>query len=409
MRDHSNHICGTRHEVVGALMSRWDFVRETESVPVAEALGRVAARTYRSKNTLPSSLTSNMDAIAVRFDDFADGMPDVSGWERGNQWQFCNTGVAVPEGYDTAIAIEQVEVEGDDKLVSISQAPAERYQMTTEEGASLQPGDLLVAAGEVLEPTLLAALSMGGFPEVEVVRRPRVAFIPTGNELVPADVELPRGKNVESNSAMILAKIGSWGGEPVAMPIVPDDPDKILAALREACAKADIVAINAGSSKGSDDWTCEILEREGEILFHEVNQGPGRHCSFALLDGKPVIGISGPPIGAEFTADFFLKPFVDLSLGANLDYPPTVWATMLDDAPMGQRPVNVVKRVVVRRDERDRFVAWTLHTYDRPVIRDCAEGNGLVTVAPDSYGWQEGDLVEVELRYPYTLPPRLER
>lgn len=408
MRDHSSHICGTRHEVVGALMERWDFVRETEVVPLAEANGRVVAKTVTSRNTLPSSLTSNMDAIAVRFDDFADGMPDISAWERGVQWQFCNTGVAVPEGFDTAIAIEQVEVEGD-KLTALNAMPAERFQMTTEEGASLQPGDVLARAGEILEPTLLAALAMGGYAEVEVVRKPRVAFIPTGNELVPASVELPRGKNVESNSAMINAKIAAWGGVPVPFDIVPDDPDKILAALRDAAERADIVAINAGSSKGSDDWTCEILEREGEILFHEVNQGPGRHCSFALLDGKPVIGISGPPIGAEFTADFFCKPFVDLYLGANLDFPPTVHARMLDSAPMNPRPVNVVKRVVVRRDEFDRFVAWTLHTYDRPVIRDCAEGNGLVTVTPDSYGWEEGDIVEVELRWPYTLPPRLER
>ena len=408
MRDHSNHICGTRHEVVGALMQRWDFTREVENVLLSKADGRVAAKTVISRNTLPSSRTSNLDAIAVHFDDFVDGAPDITEWERGNQWQYCNTGVAIPEGFDTAIAIEQVEI-ANDKLVALNAVPTERFQMTTEEGASLQPGDILVSAGEVLAPTLLAGLAMGGYTEVAVVRKPRVAFIPTGNELVPASVELPRGKNVESNSAMIGAKIEAWGGSALLYDIVPDDPDKILAALRDAAEKADIVAINAGSSKGSDDWTCEILEREGEILFHEVNQGPGRHCSFSLLDGKPVIGISGPPIGAEFTADFFLKPFVDLYLGANLDYPPTVRATMLDSAPMSPRRMNVVKRVVVRRDERDRFVAWTLHTYDRPVIRDCTWGNGLVTVDKDSYGWVEGDEVEVELRWPYTLPPRMER
>ena len=408
MRDHSSHICGSRHQVVGALMQRWEFTRETETVAVVDACGRVVAHDVMSRNELPNKRTSNMDAIAVRFDDFEAGEPDISGWKRGVEWQFCNTGVAVPDGFDTAIAIEQVEVdEAGEKLLAITQTPSERFQMTTEEGAVLQEGDLLVAAGEVVTPTLMAALSMGGFTQVDVVRRPRVAFIPTGNELVAPTDEVPRGKNVESNGAMINAKIAEWGGEPVRFDVVPDDPDKILAALRDACAKADIVAINAGSSKGSDDWTCEILEREGEILFHEVNQGPGRHCSFALLDGKPVIGISGPPIGAEFTADFFLKPFVDVYLGADTSFPPTVQAIMLDDAPMSPRPVNVVKRVVVRRDENDRFVAWTYHMTERPVIRGCNDANGLVTVAPDSYGWQEGDLVEVELRWPYALPPRL--
>lgn len=408
MRDHSSHIAGSRHEVVGALLRAWTFDREAERIPVAQAAGRVTAHAVHAHTTLPTARISDMDAVAVRFDDVAAGMPDTSTWVRGRDWQFCNTGVAVPAGFDTAIRIESVRVSDDGESVELLDLPAERYACTSEAGCVLQPGDLLVRAGEVLTPVLLAVLSMGGFTEVDVVRKPRVTFIPTGNELVDACFEPPCGKNIESNGAMICAKIASWGGEPCRVPIVPDDPAQILAALRAATATSDIVVINAGSSKGSDDFTCEILEREGTVLFHEVEQGPGKHCSFSLLDGKPVVGISGPPIGAEFTADFFVKPFVDAYLGSCLDWPPTVEAVMLDSNPMQPRRSAVVRRVAVRRDRDERFVAWGVDLPERPALRCCDRANGLVTVPKDGWGWQCGDRVTVELRYPYTLPPYLE-
>lgn len=408
MRDHSKHIAGSRHEVVGALLGAWVFERAVERIPVREAMGRVASHDVHAHTMLPTARISDMDAVAVRFDAVAQGAVDTSGWVRGRDWEFCNTGVAVPDGFDTAIPIEQVRVLDDATKVELLALPQERFACTSEEGCVLQPGDLLVRAGEKLTPVLLAVLSMGGFTEVDVVCKPRVTFIPTGNELVEPSFEPPRGKNIESNGVMICAKMESWGANAHCTPIVPDDPDRILEALREATRTSDIVVINAGSSKGSDDYTCEILEREGTVLFHEVQQGPGKHCSFSLLDGVPVIGISGPPIGAEFTTDFFVKPFIDAYLGASLDWPPTVEAVMLDSNPMQPRRSAVVNRVAVRRDRNERFVAWRVDLPERPALRCCDRANGLVTVDKDGWGWRAGERVTVELRYPYVLPPYME-
>ncbi len=405
MRDHSNHIVSSRHEAVNELMGEWDFERRTETVKVANAVDRVAAQTLYSKNELPNALTSNMDGVAVHFDDFIDGDPDTSDWVRGDQWQFCNTGIAMPEGYDTAIMIESVEISDDDEHIVIHDMPQERYEKTTPPGANIAIGDLLVCEGEKLTPSLLSCLNMGGYTEVEVIARPRVAFIPTGNELVEPGEEVPKGKNVETNSVMACAKFQEWGAEPIRMSIVPDDPKKILSVLKRAAKRADIIVINAGSSKGSDDYTCELLEQEGRILCHEMNQGPGRHCSMAILEGKPVIGISGPPIGAEFTVDFFVKPFVDLYLEQPLNYPPRVWARMSDDCLMNPRPVNLVRRVVLERDENDYFVAHLHDIEETPVLRDCEKANAIVVIDTDSYGWQRGDYMPIELRYPYLLPP----
>lgn len=405
MRDHSNHKSAGRREVIEALLSRIEFARVTESVPVAQADGRVAAKEYRSRNVLPNKLTCNMDGIGVYFDDFAHGMPDISDWERGKQWQFANTGVAMPADFDTAIAIERVQVSDDGKLLSVDAVPEERFSCTTPIGANLQEGDLLVEEGELLNPVLLSVLNMGGYTEVEVYAKPKVAFIPTGNELVAAGGGVPEGKNVDTNATMVCAKIAQWGGEPVRFDIVPDDPDQILAALKKATAECDIIAINAGSSKGSDDWTCEILEREGEVLFHEALQAPGKHSSFSILDGKPVIGISGPPFAAELNVDIFLKPFIDVFIGVDTSYAPVIMARMLDNCPLEPRRVTLVKRACVRRAPDGDYVAWQLSTDARPKMRACAQANALLFLDKDGYGYEKGDYFPVELNFPYSIPP----
>ena len=134
------------------VLDAWEFERGVETVEVPDALGRVAAADVTSKNTLPNKLTSNMDGIAVHFDAFEDGAPDTSTWERGVDWQFCNTGIGMPDDFDTAIPIEWVDVSDDDAQVVLNRLPERRGNATTQIGANLQKGDVLVRAGEVLTP-----------------------------------------------------------------------------------------------------------------------------------------------------------------------------------------------------------------------------------------------------------------
>lgn len=403
MRNHENHILATRDEAISGLLARCDFKRETETVPLAQAPGRTLAADAFALHDLPNKPTSNMDAVAVCFDDFADGMPDVTAWERGNQFQFCNTGVAMPDGYDTAIAIECWEVGEGDKLLSLDHVPERRGESVSPVGANMERGELLVEANTLLSPTHVALLAQGGHTQVDVVKRPRVAFIPTGNELVPACAEVPAGKNVECNSYIAAGMLEAWGADAHVSPIILDDRAQLLEALTKAARECDIVVINAGSSKGSDDWTCEILEEYGDILFHETDNAPGRHCSGAFLEGTPVVGISGPPMGAEFTIEWFVKPLVDVFLRGRIDKPPVLFARL--DEPMGRRGparMNVVKRVSLYRDERGYLWAHVLPT-TAPVLRECAKANAFFVMPKDSTSFERGDVIEVELRFPYSV------
>lgn len=332
MRDHSNHIELSREEAVDQMLSRCDFEalgrRRVERIALAEAYGRVLAEDVRAASSVPSCLTCGMDSIAVHWSDF-EGLepgclPDTSEWVRGRDWQFANTGVAMPEGFDTAIVIEHVQVSEDEQHVSIDAAPSRQFAGTRPAGSTLEAGDVLAHAGDVVTPDIAARIASGNASSVLVVAKPRVAFIPTGNELVPAGIPpVPSGKgryaaygkNFETNGYVVRGKVEKWGGAFMPFDIVVDDPDCIRAAIRCACEVADIVVLNAGSSKGSDDWSCEVMEEMGDVICHQTNHGPGHHSSYALVDGVPIVGISGPSGGASFTLNFYLRPLMMKWLG----------------------------------------------------------------------------------------------
>lgn len=322
MRDHSHHIELSRADAVAHMLERCTFTPGVEEVALEDALDRILARDMPSLVTMPNCLTCSMDSVALRWSDFAElapgEIPSTTDWTRGVEWQFANTGVGMPEGFDTAVAIENAEVSADNQqLLRILHAPSRQYAGTQAAGSRLRKGDLVVQEGTPISPVIAAALAGAGYTTVPVIAQPRVAFIPTGNELVAPGADIPRGKNIESNSLVVRGKVSSWGGHCQVWPIVPDNPQAITAALREACANYDIVVLNAGSSKGSDDWAMEILEQLGTVLNHETNHGPGHHSSYAVVDNTPIVGISGPALGAAFTTDFYLKPLIDRWFGRN--------------------------------------------------------------------------------------------
>lgn len=340
MRDHSQHIQVTKDEAVEAILDACQFDPATEVVPIDQAIGRVLAADAVAQLDMPNALTCALDSIALHWSDFEglDGaVPDTSGWVRGVDWEFANTGVAMPEGFDTAIVIEHAQVSEDEQHVVIDAAPSAQFAGTRPAGGKFHAGDVLVEAGAIVTPLLAAHIASGNNAEVTVVAKPKVAFLPTGNELVPVGGDIPKGRNIETNSLLMKGKIEQWGGEALLFPITPDDPEAIEAALRKAAAQADIVVLNAGSSKGSDDWSLEILERIGRVLYHQTNHGPGHHSSCSVLDGTPIIGISGPPGGAAFTTDFYLRPAMQKFLG--FDPQPVRMQVRLAEAfPKGGHP-----------------------------------------------------------------------
>ena len=418
MRDHSQHIELPRAAAIAGMLEHCSFEPRTEEVALTDAFGRTLARDARALVTLPNCLTCSMDSVALRWSDFAalepGEVPDTTSWTRGVEWQFANTGVGMPEGFDTAVAIENAEVSADNQqLVRILAAPSRQYAGTQAAGSRLREGDLVAPAGTLVTPVVAAALAGAGYTDVPVVAQPRVGFIPTGNELVNPRIDVPRGKNIESNSLVVRGKVASWGGTCTVWPIVPDNPQVIEAALREACATCDIVVLNAGSSKGSDDWAMELLGQMGTVLNHETDHGPGHHSSYAVVDGTPIVGISGPALGAAFTTDFYLKPLIDRWYGRDT-HPQLVRARLVK--PFGS-PAKATAAAPAGGEARPR-IDRTTPFYSIRFVRLVQADDGTLEAIPlparptlveldscDAYyaldnhcAPQEGELIEVELR-----------
>ena len=278
-------ITPTRDEYIQLATSLAKFDRRTEVVSLRDSVGRVTAKDIYSVNTLPNQPTSAMDGIAVRFEEITSKDVDTTTWELGKQYVFSNTGVAIPAEYDTAIPIEQVEFDTDNKL-HIKQIPSHKGDRIVSRGNIMKEGDLLVPANYLITPLQLGVLASGGIYELEVIAKPKVAIVPTGNELVPAGGVLPLGKNVETNSIVVETFVKEWGGEPIVYPIIPDDPDYIYDTLCHALKRSDMVIYNAGFSKGTHDFGKSILAKIGKVYAFEVAHGPAKHTSLTVVNDK---------------------------------------------------------------------------------------------------------------------------
>lgn len=300
----------TADEALDLLFSRWNPVREEEEVPLWDALGRVLSREYRAKYDIPVVRASAMDGIAVPGDVFRGGTPDMARWKPGVDYVRADTGDDFDDRFDTVIAIEDVTLlpEGGVKLspgISVHAG-----QNVRPSGSLIRRGEWLADPGLPLRSTDLASLASGGWDRVFVSRRPKVVFQPTGSELVPPGTPLQRGCNYDANSYLAYGSLKEMGAEPVCRSIVPDDPEPLHEALDEALADADIVIFNGGSSRGEEDYNTGLLEARGELLVHRVKAGPGRPVGIALIDGKPVINLAGPTLGALHGLEWCIRPII---------------------------------------------------------------------------------------------------
>lgn len=321
----------TRDEMMSILEKHIPFLNRMELIPIWEADGRTISEDLIAPYSLPGLDASGCDGIAVRFADFAAGLPDTSDWIESREFVYSNTGVAIPEEFDTVIPIEEVESHG--RGISIRTAPKRKGEEVQPAGSQMRKGEILARRGEVLTPDALGNLLSAGFQSVPVFARPRVLFLPTGDELVPAGGQVPVGKNVESNSIMIYAMLKRYGCQAAAGGIVPDDPAALEAALLRGVRQADMVVIGAGSSKGSKDFTMDVLEKLGTVVVQELGVAPGKHCSLTLIEGVPVLGIPGPPGGARLICQYYLRAAVDLLTAGRRREPMRVSARLTADVP----------------------------------------------------------------------------
>jgi putative molybdopterin biosynthesis protein len=279
---------------------------EAVCLPVAEAVGRVTAGPVWAARSSPAFDSAAMDGIAVRAADTvgaSDTRPIVL---TDGAFAVVDTGDPMPPGYDAVIMREDVHGVADAEI----RAAVPPYQHVRSIGEDISAAELLLPEGHRLRPIDAAACAAAGVTEVEVRRQPMVVVVPTGDEIRPIDAELAPGEIPDTNSLMLAAQAREAGCVASVTDIVPDDPDLITAALRDAAEQADLVILIAGSSAGRDDYSARVIAATGTLAVHGVAVRPGHPVVLGTVGTTPVLGAPGFPVSAALTFDIFAAPLL---------------------------------------------------------------------------------------------------
>jgi putative molybdopterin biosynthesis protein len=385
-----------RKEAQQELLAAFDLPFETEIISTTEALGRVTAEPIFAGTSVPHYHASAMDGIAVNAEDtYSAHEQQPLHLTLGEQFVYVNTGNALPKQFNAVIMIENVN-EIDDETVEIIE-PATPWQHIRPIGEDVVQEEMLFPQGHQLRPADLGILLASHATTVPVIKKPVVTIIPTGSELVTADNSPTAGKIIEFNGTVFANFVRQWGGAPQLHEIVHDQPEQIKQALLEAAESSDIVVINAGSSAGSKDYTVHIMNELGTVFTHGVAARPGKPVILGKVNGKIIVGVPGYPVSAYLALEWFVRPLI-------CDY------LQIPEPKRQTVPVALGRRIVSTMGQEDfvrmtigyvngQFIANPL-TRAAGVTMSYVRADGMLIVPPDLIGYEQGEMVEVELMRP---------
>ncbi|HEY3346609.1 MAG TPA: gephyrin-like molybdotransferase Glp [Nitrospirota bacterium] len=297
-----------------------------ETLPIVNTLSRVVAEDVVSESPLPEFSRSSMDGYAVLAKDTFGATESMPAYlqlvgeipmgeeprmalEKGRAVRI-STGGMMPSGSDAVVMLEQTQALGDGEIEVLK--PVAPGENAVQVGDDVKAGETLLARGHRVRPQDMGALAGIGVTEVKVYKRPRVAIINTGNEIIEASRIPAPGQVRDINSYNLAGLVLQAGGDPVRLGIYRDDYGSIKAAVSRALADADIVALTGGSSVGTGDHTAKVIDDLGGpgVLVHGVSIRPGKPVIIGIAQGKPVFGLPGHPVAVSVSFEVFLRPLI---------------------------------------------------------------------------------------------------
>lgn len=393
-----------------------------EDVPLNEhCLGRVLAQPVWAKISSPHYHASAMDGFALRSGATAGAMlndPVTLRCEPSaglGRAVYVDTGDPLPEWADAVVPIENIEpLDELGQPASDSRRPqaillraaVTPWSHVRPMGEDMVATQLVLPAGHKLRPVDLGAIAACGHSGVIVARKPRVAVLPTGTELVEIGKPVRPGDIIEFNSLVLATQVEQWGGQATRYPITPDNLEAILQRVSEAADSHDLVLLNAGSSAGSEDFSARVVETLGQLLVHGIAVRPGHPVILGMINSGegqvPIIGVPGYPVSAALTGEIFVERMLARWLGRQPEQPVTIRATMTRKvtSPPGD---DDYLRVAVGR-VGDKLLAAPL-ARGSGVITSLVRADGIAILPRGSQGLPAGAEVSVRL---YRNPAELE-
>ena len=372
----------------GGCPERLDAVRSG----LHEAVGRVTAAPVWATRSSPSFDASAMDGIAIRAAQSVGASESTPVQIEPDDFVVVDTGDPLPDDFDAVVMREHVHYDAAGRAELRSAVAPYSHVRTI--GDDVSATELLLPEGHRLRPVDIAAAAAAGATDVLVRRRPVVAVLPTGDEIRPVGTDPAPGVILDTNSLMLAAQAEAAGCEALRTEILPDDPDTIAAAVRDACAKADLVIVIAGSSAGRDDHTAAIVDRLGTLAVHGVAVRPGHPVVLGTVDATPVLGAPGYPVSAALTFDIFAAPLLASLEGAVATEPPRARARV---ARKLASPMGMDDWVRVRLGRVGSELVATPLPRGAGVLTSLVRADGLLVVPAGLEGHHAGEQVDVML------------
>lgn len=383
-----------------------------ETVPVLDTAGRVAAANLCSDIDISPFAHSAMDGFAMRAAALEAASADspvqldvvgeiaagdvFEGAIAEGQCVRIMTGAPVPDDADSVVKYEIVDVvSGDGKPGSrvAFTAPTKVGSNVRAAGEEAKAGEVVVRCGEVINAAGVGFLAGCGVVEAPVHRRPRVAVIAIGSELVePTEVPTP-GKIRNSNSYALAAAARAAGAQPTILPIVEDTQEALAAAVKDAAAAYDFVVTSGGASNGDFDFIKPVVEQLGELLMTTVNMRPGKAQTFGMVGGTPVFGLPGNPAAAYVGFEMLIRPALRKMQGYTHFDRPRVKAKLAADAKK-KDPRRIFLRSTLSKDAEGGYVVTPAKNQSSGLFGVIQRSNCMAVLPEGGEGRTAGSLVE---------------
>ena len=385
-------------------------ISESEDVGIFDALGRVLAEDVVSPISVPPHDNSAMDGFAfdgAALDESPLVLRNLGTAFAGKAWAGrvgageclkIMTGAIMPTGLDTVVPIEFVKVDGD--TVTVPPGVVKPGDNRRFAGEDLMAGQPALRRGQTVGPAALGLIASLGLPTVRVVRRARVAYFSTGDEILSLG-EAPReGAVYDSNRYTVFGLLTRLGVEVIDMGVIPDEPVRLEAAFREAAARADAIITSGGVSMGEADHTKAMMKQLGDVAFWRIAMRPGRPMAVGRISekGKSAVlfGLPGNPVAVMVTFLAFVRPALQRLMGAEAT-PPVLLQAKSGEAMRKKPGRTEYQRGTVTREADGTLVARTTGNQGSGVLSSMVQANGLIVLRHEQGNVAVGDAVEVML------------
>ncbi|NLE84018.1 MAG: molybdopterin biosynthesis protein [Chloroflexi bacterium] len=369
---------------------------ETEIIKTVDANHRVAATAVYAHISAPHYNSCAMDGIALNA-SLTFGATDTRPVTlQQDQFHWVNTGDPLPTKCDAVVMVEDViEGEGGEIQLFIAAVP---WQHIRQIGEDIAQGDMIFPSYTEITPAIQGAMLAAGALELEVIKKPVVAVIPSGNELVFPQEKPGEGDIIEFNSTIIKGMLEDWGCEPVVYPIVRDEPGLVIEALRKAATECDFVLLNAGSSAGTKDFSVGAVAEIGEVILHGVAIRPGKPVVLGIAKRGPkvipLVGLPGYPVSAILVMEELVRPAINLLLKKSGE------EKALTEATVSRRLTSSLKYLEFIRarigNVNGKLVAVPLNR-GAGVVSSIVKADGIIEVPQNAEGFEAGEKVPVSL------------